>query len=293
MPRLTIGFLILIALTVAGCGSAPAAAPAGGAGGAAVPEASEASGEDGTSNGAGQPRGYAAPAEQRIIKTGQLTLEVQNVPAALAEVRGLAGEVGGYIGGSQAGTVDEAATLTLRIPAARFEETLARLHEMDVTLVSESTAENDVTAQVVDLEARIANMESSEASYRALAERATAVEDILDVRTRLDEVRGEIEQMRAQLENVSGQADLSTLTVTLVPRDAPVEQQTAGWDPGAQLGEAVAALVGVGQGVVSVAIWLGIVVLPVAIIVGILLVIGLRIGAEVRRRLPARAQRMP
>ena len=37
------------------------------------------------------------------------------------------GALGGYVGGSQAGTADDAATLTLRIPAQRFDDALQRL----------------------------------------------------------------------------------------------------------------------------------------------------------------------
>ena len=150
-----------------------------------------------------------------------------------------------------------------------------------------------MTSQVVDLEARISNLEASEASYRVLAERAERVEDVLAVQSRLDEVRGEIEQLRAQLENVSDQADLSTLTVTLIPSAAPVQAQAEGWDPGARLAEAVAALVGVGQGVLNVLIWIGIVALPILVVLGILLLIGLRVTAEIRRRLPSPSRTEP
>ena len=294
MKRSILSLLALLALLLAACssaGSAPAALRA-------QPEASEAAAaaEDsaaGDEADTGQARSYAAPAEQRIIKTGEMSLEVDNVASALAAVRTLAAGIGGYIGGSQAGTLEDSATLTLRIPASRFDEALARLRELGGTVVGESTQEQDVTSQIVDLEARIANLEASEASYRALAERAERVEDVLAVQSRLDEVRGEIEQMRAQLENVASQADLSTLTVTLIPKAAPVEAQAEGWDPGTRLAEAVAALVGVGQGALDALIWIGVVVLPILVALGLVVLIGLRVAAEVRRRLPAAPAREP
>lgn len=244
-----------------------------------APAASAATGE-----GSGDADGFAAPAEQRIIKTGELSIEVDDVASALTSVRTLAEQVGGYVGGSQAGTVEESATLTLRVPAARFEEALVRLRELGGTVVGESTHEEDVTAQVVDLGARIENLAASEASYRVLAERAAEVDDVLAVQARLDQVRGEIEQLQAQLDNVSGQAALSTLVVRLVPAAAPVAAQTAGWDPGGQLDRAMAALVGIGQGVVDVAIWVGIVILPVALAIAVLAWLGLRLAPLVRRR---------
>jgi hypothetical protein len=290
MKRSILAMIALLALLLAACAGAGSGQLAG------LPDQpdeaapSQAAADDGGEGAPGapeQPRGFAAPAEQRIIKTGELSLEVDNVASALADVRAVAAGLGGYVGGSQAGTLEESASLTLRIPAARFDEALSRLRELGGKVVGESTREQDVTSQVVDLQARIENLEASEASYRALAERAERVEDVLAVQSRLDEVRGEIEQMRAQLENVTGQADLSTLTVTLLPAAAPVQAQAEGWDPGARLAEAVAALVGIGQAILNGLIWIGVVIVPVLLGLGLVALIGLRVAAEVRRRLPA------
>ena len=228
----------------------------------------------------------AAPIEQRIVKTGEVTLEVEQVGEALGRVRALAVELGGYVGGSQAGTLDDRASLTIRIPAAAFDEAIARLHEMDAEVVAEATREQDVTGQVVDLEARIDNLRASETSYRELVARAERVEDILAVQSRLDEVRGQIEQLTAQLDAIEGQAALSTLTITLVPKAAPIVEQTEAWDPGAQLDRALASLVGIGQGLLDGAIWFAVVWLPILLVLAAIVLVALRGVLEVRRRLP-------
>jgi hypothetical protein len=282
----TIASLILV---LAACGSA--GAPEGLDGDQAPPANGGTGGEDrAPDEGSGDTDdGFAALVEQRIIKTGEVTLEVDNVGAAIGQVRALATRLGGYVGGSQAGTLDDRTTLTLRIPAARFDEALAELHELDAEVLAEATREEDVTTEIVDLEARIENLEASEATYRDLVARATKIEDILAVQSRLDEVRGQIEQMRAQLEAITGQADLSTLTVTFVPAAAPVTAQTEDWDPGAQVAAAVAALLGVGQGIVTGLIWLAIVIVPIALVAGLVALIVLRGGLELRRRVPPAA----
>jgi hypothetical protein len=286
--RTILAVLILGAL-VAACGSAaqPGEAELDGAAGGAPAAPSGAAAGESAGGGPGSDEGVGAPAEQRIIKTGEVTLQVPSVPAASGAIRAVTTELGGYVGGSQAGTDAESATLTLRIPADRFDDALARLRELDAEILAEATREQDVTGQVVDLQARIANLEASEASYRQLVDRAERIEDILAVQTRLDSVRGEIEQLQAQLDNVSAQADLSTLTVTLVPRTEPVETQTEGWDPGAEFDEALASLVGVGQGLVSALIWIAIAWLPLMAVLALLIVLVWRGSLEVRRRLPA------
>ena len=287
------GALVSLTLTLAACASAGAApksqnANGGVAGATAAPEPGTArdlvGAPGGNNSGGSQP--LAAPAERQIIKTGEITIEVSNVASTLGRVRAMALELGGYVGGSQAGTLEDAATITLRIPAARFDDALAGLHGLDAKVVAEATRESDVSSQIVDLEARIANLEASETSYRALLERAQKVEDILAVQSRLDQVRGEIEQLKAQHKDISGQADLATLTVTLTPVAAPVQKQAETWDLGAQLSEAVATLVGIGQAVASALIVFVIVWLPVLLVLGIIALVLLRGVLEARRRLP-------
>lgn len=296
--RLPLLALIPVVAMLAACGQGSSgAAPAGFDAdtgrtvveGEARDEAGENGGESTARGGpeAGVPN--ALPAEQRIIKTGEIAVEVERVATALARVRALALDLGGYVGNSQAGTLDQSATLTLRIPANRFGDALIALRELDGEVISEATREEDVTTQIVDLEARIANLQASEASYRLLLERAERIDDVLAVQSRLDEVRGQIEQHKAQLENVTGQADLSTLTVTLIPRPQPIETQSATWDPGAELDRALASLVGMGQGLASGLIWFVIVWVPILLILAVLALLALRGVLELRRRVPVGA----
>lgn len=290
--------LVAIVLVLAACGSQAGMADSGGdeaAGVAGQPRDQQATDPDGaqpaTGGGPDSPEGYAAPIDQRIIKTGEVMLEVDNVAEILGRVRALAAGLGGHVGGSQAGTLDESASLTLRVPADRFDELLARLHELDgVEVISEWTSEEDVTREVVDLAARISNLEASEATYRVLLERAERIDDVLAVQSRLDQVRGEIEQLEGQLQTIEGQADLSTLTVTLVPRGQPIAAANAAWDPGGQLESAFAALVGLAQGIGDAMIWLVVVWVPVLLLLGLIGLVLLRAGLELRRRWPARIE---
>jgi hypothetical protein len=159
--------VIALALLLAACGSSSIFSnvgnqlEGGGAGAAPDPVTDTGGAVDRDADGEEGADGFAALVEQRVVKTGEVTLEVDNVGEALGRVRALATEVGGYVGGSQAGTLDDRATLTLRIPADRFDDAIARLHELDADVVAEATREQDVTTQIVDLEARIENLEAS------------------------------------------------------------------------------------------------------------------------------------
>jgi hypothetical protein len=226
----------------------------------------------------------AAQADRSIIKTGEIAVEVDSVAEATTEVRALAVRLDGYISSSFQGDFDESATLTMRIPADRFDEALTALHELG-DVKAEATREEDVTAVVVDIEARLTNLRAAEVEYRELLDRAERIEDILAIQNQLFQVRGEIEAMEAQLEYFTDQTEMATLTVSVIP--GAVEQATTDFDPGAIVQQAVAQLVSVGQWLVAAGIWFVIVGLPLIIGLAIVLFIVIRV---MRRVAPAAAK---
>jgi len=244
--------------------------------GAAAPD------EAGGVTGEGADQGQA---DRSIIKTGEITVEVDDVAETTGAVRALALELDGYISSSFQGQFDESAALTMRIPADRFDEAIAAIHDLDGEVKAEATREEDVTAAVVDLEARLTNLRAAEVEYRELLDRAERIEDILAIQNQLFQVRGEIEAMQAQLEYFNDQAAMATLTVSLIP--GAVEQATTDFDPGAIVQEAVAQLVTVGQWLLGAGIWFVIVGLPVLIGLAIVLYVVIRV---MRRVSPASAK---
>jgi len=275
-----------LTIVLAACASGGALTGAGGqAAASGGPAAAEPKGDAAFGGASAQPAQLAQD-ERQIVKTGEVTLEVDNVANALGRVRAMAVELGGYVGGAQAGTLDQSATLTLRIPAPRFDDALTRMHEIGSKVLVESTREEDVTAAVVDLQARLKNLQASEAQYRLLVAKATKIEDILAVQSRLDDVQGQIEQLSAQLKQLSNQADLSTLTVTLQPKAQPIKEASSTWDPGETASNAVSALLQIGQTFGTVGIWLGIVGIPLVVV---LIVIALVLSRTGLLRRPVRA----
>jgi hypothetical protein len=117
--------------------------------------------------------------------------------------------------------------------------------------------------------------------------RATRIPDILEVQAQLTIVREEIERLTAQQRVLEERAALATLTVgfSLPPVVAVLQVQEA-WDPAAEVDRAAATLVGLGQGLVSAAIWAGIVLLPLALVVGVVVRVAWPIVRRLRRRAP-------
>ena len=217
-----------------------------------------------------------------IIRTGTLQLQVGDVDKSVADAQRVVTAAGGYVAGSDRSYDGDrpVATLTLRIPADRWDATLAELRGLSAKVLAEQTSSVEVTAQVRDLDARIVNLRASEVALLGIMQKATRISDILEVQSQLSSVRGEIEQLESERKHLADQAAQGTLTASFVLAATPIQTTAQGWDPGAEVATAIAALVGMGQSVASGAIWFAIVILPVLLVA---LVVLLPIAYIVRR----------
>ena len=221
--------------------------------------------------------------DAHIVRTASLELEVQDVAASLQSARAAIAGLGGYVSGSDAYDQGESrwATVTYRVPVEHFNEAIDALRGGADRVVREATGSVEVTGQVMDLDARIANLRASEAALVQIMDRAGRIEDVLSVQMRLEEVRGQIEQLAAQRAYLADQAALSTLTVNWYTPVAAVAAAQEGWDLGSEVDTALAQTVEALQGLVSVGVWFAVVLLPLVLLplLALLLLVGL-----VRRR---------
>jgi len=268
---------LLIALVLAACAGGTANAPdVNGSGtGASKPIADQGNpAQPGEATG-----GEAAVRDDaRIIRTGSMALEVSDVASALRVARERIVALGGYIGASTTSNESDqpTATITYRIPADRWEQALEALRGLDgltTKVVTEHTEAVEVTGQVVDLAARIANLRASETALQAIAAKATKVSDILEVQAQLTQTRGEIESLTAQLNDLNDRVAYASLTVGFSAPLVAVQVAAKDWDPGAVVDEAAAAMVAVLQGLASAGIWFAIVWLPILVVVAVLALI--------------------
>jgi hypothetical protein len=223
-----------------------------------------------------------------VIHNGSLTMEVADLRAAVDQATSVVVGLGGNVAASHEQNFDghHSATVTFRIPAPSWTEAVAGIRAVATKVVSQDTDAEDVTAQVIDLDARIANLRASEAALQQIMTQATTIPDVLNVQEELTLVRGDIESMTAQRDNLADQAALGTLEVHFNVPTAQSAVATGGWDLGREVDRAVATLVRVGQGLASLAVWLVIVVAPVVLPVLVLIWLGMRL----RRRYVARTQ---
>jgi Ca-activated chloride channel family protein len=201
-----------------------------------------------------------------IVKTGQMTLQVATLDAAVSQAQSQIAGMSGYVASSsRSGSADNAsASVTYRLPVAHWDDALADLRKLASKVVSEQTDTSDVTSQAIDLDARLSNLKTTESALQAIMARATAIPDVLAVEQQLSTTQGQIEQLTAQRNHLGDQAAMSTVAVTFtLPNETVTTQTTQGWQLGGQIDQAVAQLVRIGQGLVTIVVWAVIVGLPV------------------------------
>ena len=284
--------VIVIGVIVGACGAGSAGVAAPGATAApAAPVAGPAEGEgegDGSgTDGGGRGVGSYAPGQQDllIIKNGTLVLQVTDIDGGLTAATDRIKGLGGYVSGSRRsgdGEFDQA-TITFRVPAAKWDDALAALRGIATKVLGEDSSTEDVTTQVVDLGARIKNLQATEQALQAIMERAVEIKDVLAVQAELTSVRGQIEQMTAEKTSLEGQAAYSTLAVTFSLKPDPVLTSQSQFDPKNEVDQASASLVSVLQAIATAGIWFAIVWLPILLGLAIVFVIGLFIYRRVRR----------
>ncbi|MBC7843997.1 MAG: DUF4349 domain-containing protein [Gemmatimonadaceae bacterium] len=216
-----------------------------------------------------------------IVRSAELSLQVSDVRKAAQLVADATTSVDGFLGASRLwrdGEMDRA-SMTVRVPSAKLDATIARLRQVAVRVDNEAVTGEDVTRQSVDLTAQLTNLRATEAELRELLKtvriRTQRASDVLEVHTELARVRGEIDQHAAELQSLSQLAALSTITLELRPDVVASPIATDAWQPRGVLRDALRALAGTGRVAVNAVIWTVVYVAPLLLLAGGLL-FGLR-----------------
>jgi len=190
-----------------------------------------------TSNGGGTTTlpGQPVPALQGppVIRQAQLSITVGSgkFTSKLSEVRTLVEGQGGYIAGTDAqatplGTDQtgpiRTGVINFMVPAAHFDATIDALAKIG-DVQGEHITGTDVSAQYVDLRARLANAEAQLNAMRALLTNAKLINDIIAVQNQIGQITGQIEQLKGQIKYLDDNTSYSSVAVTLSEAGAPAQ----------------------------------------------------------------------
>ncbi|MFF3314095.1 DUF4349 domain-containing protein [Streptomyces sp. NPDC003035] len=223
--------LLAVSLALTGCAGG-AADSADSKGLSAEKPANGAAADRGHESGSGSARGPEeaaadqkkpadVPRQQHVIRTAELTVEVEDAVEALAAARRVAEGAGGQVSDESTDRLDEThmtSRIVLRVPQDRYASVLEELAGTG-RLLSRKAEAKDVTEQVVDVESRIATQRASVDRVRTLMNRAERLSDVVTLEGELSRRQADLESLLAQRASLKDRTTMATITLELTEKE--------------------------------------------------------------------------
>ncbi|BDU72535.1 DUF4349 domain-containing protein [Mesoterricola silvestris] len=169
---------------------------------------------------------------QKLIRTGQVSLEVKDYEIAVKGLEQVVSSSGGYVANTEVQRSASGARtgqVTLRVPAAVFKDAGSRIRSIGKVL-SERTNIEDVTKAYTDLETRLrVKREALNRLREILRAKAGSLKDVLEVEKEISRITEEIELAEGQRRYFDNQIQLSTITVDLAEPEPISMARPSSW----------------------------------------------------------------
>jgi hypothetical protein len=246
-----------------------------------MPLASDSSGAAGASSSANSgTAANTAPIKQMIIMNANLEIAVDDPGASMSAIQKMAADMSGFTVNSNIyktytadGVEVPAANVTIRVPAEKLNDALDQIKALTGDPVkytlTESISGQDVTQEYTDLKSRLRNLEEANAKLSELYDKAVKTEDALAIYQQKVQVTEQIEVLKGQIQYYEQASSMSAITVQIVAKATIAPITIAGWQPAGVARDAVQALINFGKGLVNFLIWLGILIIPIVVVIGL------------------------
>jgi hypothetical protein len=172
-------------------------------------------------------KSVGTPRSSAVIRTATLRIIAKEFSGVRPAVEAIVSQAGGFLDQMTiTGDTSTARALrgTLRVPADRMPDTLARLRQVG-QVIEDTQGSEDVTDQIVDLDARLASARATEQRLTELLRNRTGkLSDVLEVERELARVRLDIERLDAEKTNMARRVTYATITLNIA------EERKAGLD---------------------------------------------------------------
>jgi hypothetical protein len=151
-----------------------------------------------------------------VIRTATLQIVARDFAAARASVESIVADSGGFVDHlTVTGDTERARVLrgAVRVPSDRMRDALNQLRALG-QVIEDTQGSQDVTDQIVDLDARLATARATEQRLTALLrDRTGRLSDVLEVERELTRVRLDIERLDAEKNNVTRRVSYATINL--------------------------------------------------------------------------------
>ena len=289
--------LVLLAVLLAGCGSAASSTASYDRGMveyAVSDEAAMAPAEGAAmKNSATDTGSTQLPQNRKWIVTVNLTAETDDLDALRSALDEKIAALNGYVedqsvyNGSiyDSGRRYRSANLTVRIPADSIDAFLQDVGGL-ANIVRQNKSIEDVTLSYVATESRLKALETEEARLLELLSQAENMTDLLEIEARLSEVRSELENYASQKRLYDNQIDYATIYIAIEEvQESPPTEEPSLWE---RIRDGFKDnLEGVGEGLLDVLVWF-IVSIPTLVVLAVVVLILALIVRRIRRHRKAK-----
>lgn len=262
---------IVGALAFAACASAAPVSPSD-AGGPALAATSMPAGAQAPEQSDGS---TSTSVERLIIKNASLSLVVDAPLETVNTITHLIEGSGGYVVSTNTyqtsynGQQAMQAGMVVRVPSDKLTPVLEQIKQMAVEVKSENISGEDVTADYVDLQSRLTNLEAKEKQLQSILEETRNSDDVLKVFDKLSETREQIELIKGQMKYYQEAAAFSSVTLDLIPNVIAQPIEIGGWHPEGVVKDSIETMVRLWQGLIDFAIRFTIICGPFVLLVGV------------------------
>ena len=153
-----------------------------------------------------------------VIRTAVLHVVAKDFGAARSGIEAIVTAAAGFVDYlTVTGDTSTARTITgtVRVPSDKMTDTLARFRALG-QVTQDTQGSQDVTDQIVDLDARLASARATEQRLiELLRNRTGRLSDVLEVERELTRVRLDIERLVAEKTNVTGRVTYATIQIEI------------------------------------------------------------------------------
>ena len=184
----------------------------------------------------------------KLIRTGQVSIEVPDYEKAAKDLGKVIESLGGYIADTQvhrnpSGT--RSGTISLRVPAASYESIGSKIRSLG-KVMSESSNVQDVTKAYSDLETRLrVKREALNRIRELLRTKAGNLKEVLEAEKEISRITEEIEHAEGERRYFDHQISLSTIVVELnEPEPISLARPSSWWALSESLRDSAAMIAG-------------------------------------------------
>jgi hypothetical protein len=170
------------------------------------------------------------PQDIKLIKTGEVRYQVDNVQESTRRIKNVVQKSGGYIANVRFENNQYSLEnrFTIKVPQQGFDKLLDSINNNVKFIDYETINTRDVTEEYVDVEARLKTKMEVKARYETiLRKQAKTVAEILKAEEMIGKFQAEIESAQGKLQYLQNRVAYSTIVVELYEKVAYVEQPTS------------------------------------------------------------------